>query len=170
MDVAIEGPRPARPGRPRRVLACRGLLRMGIALRQGRGFVPHEPTLSVIVNERRRAGSGPARIRSVDASDSAATRSFTVNVAGDVSMRGARGEAHDFYCPTGNSRSRATHVLRSTQARTRGIAHVEPPCCRRSIDLDMPVSNIAPMKRIVEARSHNPDCWRCWCPCSPRSR
>ena len=99
MDVAIEGQPPPPPGRETttwyRLVSADYLKVMGIALRRGRGFVPHDPTLSVIVNETaaRRFWPGQDPVGRRVRFGSETRPSFTViGVAGDVSMRGARGE------------------------------------------------------------------------------
>ena len=166
MDVAIEGQPPPPPGRETttwyRLVSADYLKVMGIALRQGRGFVPHEPTLSVIVNEtaarRFWPGQDPVGRRVRFGSD---TRpSFTViGVAGDVSMRGARGEARaEMYLPYWQFPEPGTNIVLRSSTGPDSVESLTSSlrAAVRSIDPDMPVSNIAPMKRIVEGSIAQP--------------
>ena len=166
MDVSIEGQPPPPPGQETttwyRLVSADYMKAMGIALRQGRGFVPREPTLSVIVNETaaRRFWPGQDPVGRRVRFGSETRPSFTViGVAGDVSMRGPRGEARaEMYLPYWQFPEPGTNIVLRSSA---GPASVESltsslRAAVRSIDPDMPVSNIAPMKRIVESSIAQP--------------
>ena len=143
MDVAIEGQPPPPPGQETttwyRLVSADYMKAMGIALRQGRGFVPREPTLSVIVNETaaRRFWPGQDPVGRRVRFGSETRPSFTViGVAGDVSMRGAARRSSRRDVPALLAIPGAGHQYRAQVQRgpgLGGIAHVEPPR-RRQID------------------------------------
>jgi putative ABC transport system permease protein len=166
MDVAIEGQPPPPPGRETttwyRLVSADYMKAMGIALRQGRGFVPREPMLSVVVNETaaRRFWPGQDPVGRRVRFGSETRPPFTViGVAGDVSMRGARGEARaEMYLPYWQFPEPGTNIVLRSSAGPDAVESLASSlrAAVRSIDPDMPVSNITPMQRIVESSIAQP--------------
>jgi putative ABC transport system permease protein len=166
MDVAIEGHPPPPPGQETttwyRLVSADYMKAMGIALREGRGFAPREPALSVIVNETaaRRFWPGQDPVGRRVRFGSETRPPFTViGIAGDVSMRGARGEARaEMYLPYWQFPEPGTNIVLRSGAGPESVESLASSlrAAVRSIDPDMPVSNIAPMKRIVESSIAQP--------------
>jgi putative ABC transport system permease protein len=160
MDVAIEGQPPPPPGSETttwyRLVSADYLNAMGIPVRRGRNFAPREAAPSVIVNEtaarRFWGGADPVgrRVRFGGPNRGAFT---VIGVAGDVSMRGARGEPRaEMYLPYWQFVESGTNVVLKSATGPESLDSIAAAvrATVKSIDPDMPVSNVAPMTRTVE--------------------
>jgi putative ABC transport system permease protein len=159
MDVAIEGQPPPPPGHETttwyRLISADYMKAMGIGMRSGRSFAPRESAPSVIVNEtaarRFWPGEDPVGRRVRFAGPNGG--SFTViGVAGDVSMRGARGEPRaEMYLPYWQFVEAGTNVVLKSAGGPESLDSLAAGlrAAVKSIDPDMPVSDVAPMARHV---------------------
>jgi putative ABC transport system permease protein len=169
VDVEVEGQPPPSPGNATttwyRLVSADYLKAMGIPMRRGRGFTPGEPAPAVIVNEtaaRRLWPREDAIGRRVRIGGSNAPWCTVIGIAGDVSMRGARGDARvEMYFPYWQSVEPGTNVVLKSAGTPISAASVESMTAGvraavKAIDPDLPVSNIAPMTRLVEASVAQP--------------
>jgi putative ABC transport system permease protein len=161
VDVAIEGQAPPAPGHETttwyRLVSADYLKAMGIPLRRGRGFAPHEAAPSVVVNETaaRRFWPGEDALgRRVRVGSSPWLT--VVGIAGDVSGRGARGEARvEMYVPYWQVAEPGINIVLKSGGTPESLTG-SVRAAVKALDPDMPVSNVAPMTRIVEASIAQP--------------
>jgi putative ABC transport system permease protein len=132
---------------------------MGIPMRDGRVFSPREAAPSVVINETaaRRFWPGERAIGRRLRPGGPDRPWFTVvGIARDVSNRGARAEARvEMYFPYWQFVEPGMNlVLKSASAPESLTGSVRAAV--KAIDPDMPVSNVAPMTRIVNASIAQP--------------
>jgi putative ABC transport system permease protein len=136
-----------------RLVSADYLKAMSIPLRRGRGFERNEPAPVVIVSDtaaRRFWPSEEALGRHVRFSEKADAPWFTVvGVAGDVRVRGARGDARpEMYLPYWQLPEPGVNVVLKTAGDPALLAAPLRQAVR-AIDPDMPVSGLAPMGSLV---------------------
>ena len=126
---------------------------MGIALKRGRNFEPRESAPAIIVSDataRRFWKDGDPLGRRVRFSEDASAPWFTVvGVAGEVRMRGPRGESRsEVYLPYWQFPELGINVVLKTAGRPESLA---APLRRavRDLDPDIPVSGITAMSTVV---------------------
>jgi predicted permease len=166
MDVAIEGGGPPPPGQETttwyRLVSADYLKAMGIPIRRGRIFAPREPAPSVIVNEtaarRFWPGQDPVGRRVRFGGGNGAP--FTViGIAADVRMRGARGEPRaEMYLPYWQFVEPGTNIVLKSAGAPQSVEALAASirAAVKSIDPDLPVSNISTMTSIVEGSIAQP--------------
>jgi putative ABC transport system permease protein len=126
---------------------------MGIALQRGRNFEPREAAPAIIVSDataRRFWKDGDPLGRRVRFSEDASAPWFTVvGVAGEVRMRGPRGESRsEVYLPYWQFPELGTNVVLKTVGKPEALAAPLRQAVR-ALDPDIPVSGITAMSTVV---------------------
>jgi putative ABC transport system permease protein len=166
MDVAIEGGGPPPPGQETttwyRLVSADYLKAMGIPIRRGRIFAPREPAPSVIVNETaaRRFWPGQDPVgRRVRFGGGNGVPFTVIGIAADVRMRGARGEPRaEMYLPYWQFAEPGTNIVLKSAGAPQSVDALAASirAAVKSIDPDLPVSNISTMTSIVEGSIAQP--------------
>ena len=161
-DVIEGAPPPTAPGESPavwyRLVSASYLDAMGIALKRGRNFIPHEAEPVLIINEelarRHWAGQDPIGRRMRFSDDGPW---FTiVGIAGDVKQEGARlAPRAQTFIPYWHLPEAGINVVLKTAAQPETLAMPLRQAVR-AVDPDIPVTNIAAMTTLVSDSIEEP--------------
>jgi putative ABC transport system permease protein len=161
MSVIVEGQPPPRsagetPAVWYRLVSATYFQAMTIPINRGRGFQPGDAAPSVIVSETtaRRFWKDTDPIgRRLRLSDGADAPWFTVvGVAGDVRVRGARGDSRsEVYLPYWQFPELGTNVVLKLSDRSGQAERLAAPLAQavREVDPNIPVGRVTPLSRMV---------------------